>query len=517
MKRFLTTILTALLVLGSVSPAYAEFNITGGGTYKLNSSIGISNTTINLSSFKEPVSLTPYTMAYLNTDIAYGTLDPQNESRSEFISFTGITQNSNGTAVLTGVTRGLTRTPTPGATGCTASSTLRQAHTGQSAFILSDNPCLFTQYSVKQNDETVTGSWTFPTPTAGGNPATKEYVDEVVGGVTTNDKVSVAGTAGETFSAGELVYLKTSDARWYEVDNDISSTVLDTIIGIAQGSGTAGNNISGGILLLGLDSNQTGLTAGANYFASTTAGSIGTATTTRIAGKARTTTSLYFNPFMPVQTFATSSLRVGAFPAYEIGKNEFFSTSTGSGTFTKPAGINKIWFEMVGGGGGGSGASASAADSGRGGGGGGYCTGIIDVSSVSSIAYTIGTAGAGGAIGSGGTNGATSTLSTFCTAAGGKSNSGGGVGGTATTSSATVTTISGQNGSYNIDSGSTGISGGGGDSAIGLGGAFVADGTTNINGNPGTGFGAGGGSGIGSASTGAVGGAGTAGLLRIRW
>src|ERR1039458_1359561 len=41
--------------------------VTGGGTYRLASSISSTQTSIKLSSFTEPVSGTPYTMAYLNS------------------------------------------------------------------------------------------------------------------------------------------------------------------------------------------------------------------------------------------------------------------------------------------------------------------------------------------------------------------------------------------------------------------------------------------------------------------
>lgn len=158
--------------------AFGSYNITGGGTYRLKNSVGLSNSTINLSSFKEPVSNIAYTMSYINTSIAYGTLDPQT-TRSEFISFTGITQNSDGSAQLTGVTRGLTRTPA--GSSCTASTTLAQAHPGQSAFILSDSPCHFANYAVKSNDETITGQWTFNSfPITPSNSAASETVAGVV-------------------------------------------------------------------------------------------------------------------------------------------------------------------------------------------------------------------------------------------------------------------------------------------------------------------------------------------------
>lgn len=131
------------------------FKPTAGGTYRLQSSIGGSDTTLTLTSFTEPVSGTLYTMAYLGSTIEYATLEPQSTSK-EIISFTGITQNADGTATLTGVTRGLSFS-----TPYTAVVALQQPHSGQSILILSDAPQLFNQYAIKGNDETITGSWTF--------------------------------------------------------------------------------------------------------------------------------------------------------------------------------------------------------------------------------------------------------------------------------------------------------------------------------------------------------------------
>lgn len=133
----------------------ATYYPAGGGTYNLGSSIGSTDTSILLSSFLEPVSNVPYTMVLLNTDIAFGTIAPGTTS-SEFISFTGITQNANGTALLTGVTRGLAKKYP-----FTTSSTFKLPHSGQSIFILSDAPQVFTQYASKVNDEVITGNWDF--------------------------------------------------------------------------------------------------------------------------------------------------------------------------------------------------------------------------------------------------------------------------------------------------------------------------------------------------------------------
>ena len=156
----LTTVM--LSSFKSATQTYEGFAPTGGGTYRLQASIGTSDTSFTLSSFKEPVSNIKYTMSYLNSDIVYGTLDPQT-SKPEFISFTGITQNADGTATLTGVTRGLSRTPAGSA--CIASTTLAQAHAAQSIFIVSDSPCFFYEYLPTRANATSSASLVFSSTT----------------------------------------------------------------------------------------------------------------------------------------------------------------------------------------------------------------------------------------------------------------------------------------------------------------------------------------------------------------
>lgn len=133
----------------------ATFHPTGGSQYTLGASIGSTDTTILLSSFTEPISGTPYTMVLMDTDIVYATIAPIS-ANSEFISFTGIVQNADGTATLTGVTRGLSRSYP-----YTSSSTFKLPHAGQSIFILSDSPSLFGEFAIKSNAETVGGDWNF--------------------------------------------------------------------------------------------------------------------------------------------------------------------------------------------------------------------------------------------------------------------------------------------------------------------------------------------------------------------
>lgn len=165
----------------------SKYYPAGGGTYTLSASIGSTDVTIQLTSFTEPISDVAYTMALLNTDIAYGTIGPKTSS-SEFISFTGITQNGDGTATLTGVTRGLAKKYP-----FTSSATFQLPHSGQSVFILSDMPQVFVKYISLENAEMITGKKTFPgggnasapvsgtvyaVPTADLEYASKKYVDD---------------------------------------------------------------------------------------------------------------------------------------------------------------------------------------------------------------------------------------------------------------------------------------------------------------------------------------------------
>lgn len=148
-----------LLVTGGVitQHSFGAFNSTGGTTYNLQSSVSSTQTTVTLTSFTEPVSNIPYTMSYLNTDIVYATINPET-TRSEFISFTGITQNTNGSATLTGVVRGLERSYP-----FVASTTMALAFPGQTRLILSSPPQFFNEYAARRNSQVISGQWQFTT------------------------------------------------------------------------------------------------------------------------------------------------------------------------------------------------------------------------------------------------------------------------------------------------------------------------------------------------------------------
>lgn len=96
--------------------------------------------------------------------IGFGTLEPGNGIFEEQISFTGVTQNSNGTATLTGVSTVLFIAP------YTQTSGLAKTHAGSTTFIISNTSGFYDKFTAKADDETVTGTWIYPTndPTRAG-------------------------------------------------------------------------------------------------------------------------------------------------------------------------------------------------------------------------------------------------------------------------------------------------------------------------------------------------------------
>lgn len=125
------------------------------------------------------------TMAAFGT-IGYGTIQPDALGFEEQISFSGITQNANGTATLTGVKHVVMLSP------YTETSGMNQAHPGGAVFVISNTSGFYNHLAAKDDAQTISGKWTFPgggdanapvsgtvyaAPTADLEYASKKYVD----------------------------------------------------------------------------------------------------------------------------------------------------------------------------------------------------------------------------------------------------------------------------------------------------------------------------------------------------
>jgi hypothetical protein len=210
-----------------------------------------------------------------------------------------------------------------------------------------------------------------PTLSDGKELATVQYVlDTATGGTVAFDAQTIAGNAGESVVAGDLVYFNTSDQEWYKTDADTAATVNGVQLGVALGSGSDGAGISGGVQISGTYT-TTGLTAGSLYYASNTAGAIATTagTTKQVIGVALSTTKLLL--LLPNPTTLTSrekdalagggdfgtpstsnkfvtedfqvgyinTLLQGTSPVVESTASGVDNTSTGTNIITMPSGI----------------------------------------------------------------------------------------------------------------------------------------------------------------------------------
>jgi hypothetical protein len=190
-------------------------------------------------------------------------------------------------------------------------------------------PQLYYQYINKYDAQTIEGVKTFQNTS---RPLLDSDVDatddkEFVGlgqlnrtalGTTLTNRVVIAGNAGETVAAGDIVYFKEADQEWYKANASSSATCRGVKIGIAQGAGTDGVAISGGILTDGLEQNQTGMTPGAKQYISDTAGELSETpgTIEVLAGIAETATKLLFDHLLDVESVTADEkdALVGTYP-----------------------------------------------------------------------------------------------------------------------------------------------------------------------------------------------------------
>lgn len=101
----------------------------------------------------------------------FGTLEPGSGMNEEQISFTGVTQNGDGTATLTGIHTVEDVSP------YTQTANFAQGHAGGVEFVISNTAGFYNNFVAVNNDATITAILLVPDPTLPTQIANKEYVD----------------------------------------------------------------------------------------------------------------------------------------------------------------------------------------------------------------------------------------------------------------------------------------------------------------------------------------------------
>jgi hypothetical protein len=127
-----------------------KFTLAGSGAV-------IGATSITLTSMLD-IDGNTITMAGAFGDLGFGTIDPNAGELEEQISFTGLTNNANGTVTLTGVKTVLFLSP------YTQTSGLAKTHAGGATFVISNTSGFYNRIAT----DVTAGVWQAWTPTLSG-------------------------------------------------------------------------------------------------------------------------------------------------------------------------------------------------------------------------------------------------------------------------------------------------------------------------------------------------------------
>jgi len=185
------------------------FTLAGSGT-------SIGDVTILLNSMYGIDGATTIVTADLGS-YAFATIEPGNGTNEEAIIFTGVTQNSNGTATLTGVSSIGFKQPYTVTTGLT------KTHAGASKLVLSNDAAFYNNFTLYLNSIAGAGA-------ANASTAVKGLVQAA-----TTAQVN-AGTPTGTTAA---VLAVTPDVLINSTNNQYVSSVINTGIPYAVATGTA--------------------------------------------------------------------------------------------------------------------------------------------------------------------------------------------------------------------------------------------------------------------------------------
>ena len=254
-------------------------------------------TTVVLSSFKQ-IDGTLLTMSNFGIK-GFGTIEPNNGTKEEQIVFTGVTQNANGTATLTGVSRVLTVYP------YTETSGVASSHTGGVKFVVSNTAGFYNTFTNKYNDETVTGTWTFNADPQSSN-ATQAYIGDTI--YATQYYVDNVGAGGFTAAnVSTTLGLKATGAVPEKVGINASSTTGGSFDTTGKYYQAIGNGLEYGSSTIRINTGQNFSWTGAHTFTGNTIMATTTLTSTTITQLTVNNTSTFsVYPTFPATVPTTS-------------------------------------------------------------------------------------------------------------------------------------------------------------------------------------------------------------------
>lgn len=341
----------------------------------------------------------------------------EGSSQAEFVCGT----ISTSTTSLINAARGVSAKD-----GFTENAALQFAHRRGASVKITDFPIIQILRNQNNGEATFENALRYAgsvVPSSADELADVGYVLSVVNGGTVNfDALVVSGTAGETLSTSTLVYFATTTQRWFKVDTDDTNTFQNVAVGLTRGQGAIAGSIGGGgVLLKGLQTGLSALTAGGTYYASSSAGTFSTATSVLPIGQAKSTTELQFDPVMfDVPRLGFDNTFTG-FNTFTGGVSGVINVETylASSTYTKPDGLQRVFVQAWGAGGSGGATETNAGDTG-GGGGGAYVEAWFDADDLTATtSIVIGSGGAAVTDENDGNAGGNTTFGSLLTAYGG--------------------------------------------------------------------------------------------------
>jgi hypothetical protein len=207
--RKLSSVLIVLAIIfgagltGNLAVAALQFVQTP--TITLYTSVAGSATSMRVTPYPRDLDGIKLTMTDFGTSPT-ATIDPKVRNTEEIVGFTGIVDNGDNTATLTGLTRDLTsKSPytTPGS---------GRAHSASAIVVFSNNPQMYARFAAPENTQTWSAVQTFTSttpPAYNVDPIWANFSTQIFADVAYVNSVVAAGAANASESVKGIIQLAT--------------------------------------------------------------------------------------------------------------------------------------------------------------------------------------------------------------------------------------------------------------------------------------------------------------------